>query len=181
MSITHGTYELGPQNAKLIVDTRRSGAAAKAGHDLTLEVTAWNGTLELGETLSATSVTLHADGSSLRVLEGRGGIQSLKDDDKENIEQTIDEEVLKRTAIDFRSSAVEGGPDGSRLLVRGELKLGGRSNPIEFELTSGQDGRLTGNTTVKQSDWGIKPYSALFGALKVADEVKVTIDAKLGG
>ena len=30
---------------------------------------------------------------------------------------------------------------------------------------------------VKQTDWGIKPYSALFGALKVADEVEVAIDA----
>ena len=28
---------------------------------------------------------------------------------------------------------------------------------------------------VKQSDWGIKPYSALFGALKVADEVQLEL------
>jgi hypothetical protein len=33
---------------------------------------------------------------------------------------------------------------------------------------------------VKQSEWGIKPYTALFGALKVADEVEVTIDGQLG-
>ena len=38
---------------------------------------------------------------------------------------------------------------------------------------------LTGSATVKQSDWGLKPYSALFGALKVADEVTVTVDANL--
>jgi len=30
---------------------------------------------------------------------------------------------------------------------------------------------------VKQTDWGIAPYSALFGALQVADEVEVVIDA----
>ena len=39
------------------------------------------------------------------------------------------------------------------------------------------DGMLRGTAVVKQSDWGMKPYSALFGALKVADEVEVAIDA----
>jgi hypothetical protein len=32
---------------------------------------------------------------------------------------------------------------------------------------------------VRQSDWGIKPYSALFGALKVRDEVEVSLDGTL--
>ncbi len=40
-----------------------------------------------------------------------------------------------------------------------------------------RDGRLTGDATVKQSSFGIKPYSALFGALKVADDVRVAIEA----
>ena len=181
MSFTSGTYELGPQNARLLVDTRRAGAAAKAGHDLTLEVTEWNGTLRLGEEPSDTAVALHADGSSLRVREGRGGMQKLGEDDKQNIQRTIDDEVLKSTSIDFRSSAVEGVPESGHLLVRGELEFAGRTNPIEFELTHLDDGHITGRAIVTQSDWGIKPYSALFGALNVADEVEVTVDAKLGG
>jgi polyisoprenoid-binding protein YceI len=180
MWIARGTYELGPQNSQLIVDTRRAGAAAKAGHDLTLEVTAWNGALELGENPSDSSVTLRADGSSLRVLEGKGGMQSLGDDDKHNIEQTIDDDVLKSTAMEFRSSTVEGGSDG-RLRVSGELELAGQTNPVQFDLTLTPDGHLSGTATVKQSDWGIKPYSTLFGALKVADEVTVTIHAELRG
>jgi len=181
MSSEPGTYELGPQNARLLVDTRRAGAAAKAGHDLTLEVTEWNGTLRLGEEPSDTAVALHADGSSLRVREGRGGMQKLGEDDKQNIQQTIDDEILKSTSIDFRSGAVKGVPGSGHLLVRGELEFAGRTNPIEFELTQRDNGHITGRATVKQSDWGIKPYSALFGALKVADEVEVTVDAKLGG
>ena len=32
---------------------------------------------------------------------------------------------------------------------------------------------------VKQTEWGMKPYTALFGTLKVADEVRVEIDAGL--
>jgi hypothetical protein len=33
---------------------------------------------------------------------------------------------------------------------------------------------------IKQTDWGMKPYSTLFGALKVVDEVEVSLDARLG-
>jgi polyisoprenoid-binding protein YceI len=179
MPITPGTYEVGPQNAELLVSTRRSGAAAKAGHDLLIEVTGWSGAFTLGEHPSGTSITLRADGGSLRVRDGRGGIQALQDEDRENIRQTIDDEVLKRAPIEFRSSSVESGPDVSRLRVRGELELAGQTRPIEFELVLADDGLLTGNAAVKQSDWGIKPYSGLFGTLKVVDEVQVSVDAKL--
>ena len=40
------------------------------------------------------------------------------------------------------------------------------------------DGQMTGKATVKQTAFGIKPYSALFGTLKVADDVRIEIDAK---
>ena len=41
---------------------------------------------------------------------GTGGMQALGDDDKANIHQTIDDEVLKRRDIAFRSTAVERAP-----------------------------------------------------------------------
>jgi YceI-like domain len=160
----------GPDNAVLTVRTWRSGAAAKAGHDLVIEVTSWEATLD------PEAVTLTADAGSLRVIEGTGGIQALDDDDKAGIEKTIDDEVLKGTAIEFRSREVELGRDGSGT-VRGELELAGERRELSFELTVGEDGRLTGTAIVKQSDWGMKPYSALFGTLKVADEVEVAMVA----
>ena len=106
------------------------------------------------------------------MLEGTGGIQALDDDAKAGIEQTIVEEVLMGTAIEFRSTSVE----GER--VEGELELAGERRPISFELATGEDGRFTGSATVKQSDWGMKPYTALFGTLKVADEVDVAFDTR---
>src|ERR671910_65653 len=51
--------------------------------------------------------------------------------------------------------------------------------PIAFELVSGADGGLVGTAIVKQTDWGMKPYSALFGTLKVADEVEVAVDTRV--
>jgi polyisoprenoid-binding protein YceI len=166
-----GTFKLGPDNGTLSVKTGRSGAAAKAGHDLVIEVTAWDATLDIG----AASITLDADAGSLRVISGSGGMQALDDDDKANIHQTIDDEVLKGEPIEFRSSEVEV-TDG-KIVVHGDLKLVGSTHPVAFDLVVGDDGKLSASTVLKQSDWDIKPYSALFGALKVADEVEVTLDA----
>jgi len=160
----------GPDNAVLTVRTYRSGAAAKAGHDLVIEVTSWEATLD-----PAAGVTLTADAGSLRVIEGTGGIQELDADDKAGIEKTIDDEVLVGCSIEFRSSEVDLAADGGGT-VRGELALAGERHPIGFDLVV-RDGRLTGSAIVRQSDWGMKPYSALFGTLKVADEVEIAMVA----
>jgi polyisoprenoid-binding protein YceI len=166
-----GTHILGPDNARLTVYTKRTGAVAKAGHDLTLEVTSWKGTLEIGDESSA---SLDVDTTSFKVIEGTGGIQKLDDDDRRNIEQTIDDEVLRKQAIEFRSTNVA--VDGDHLSVSGELTLMGDTHPLTFELVADSENRLSGSAVVKQSDWGMKPYTALFGALKVADEVEIKLD-----
>jgi len=168
------TYRLGPDDGTLSVRTQRTGAAAMAGHNLLIHATRWDATIELG---AATRVEIEVDGSSLRVIDGSGGMQALQDEDIENIEQTIDDEVLHGRPVTFRSAEVE--PQGAGLHVRGELTLNGKSEPLAFDLAITADGGLEAVAVVKQSDWGMKPYSGLFGALKVVDEVEVAIEARL--
>jgi polyisoprenoid-binding protein YceI len=172
-----GTHTLGPDNAKLLIRTGRTGGAAKAGHDLVLEVTSWSATVDAGAEPSDSRLTLTADARSLQVLEGTGGIKPLGAKDKDSIRKTIDDDVLKGTAIEFHSTGVSPGADGG-LLVNGELELFGRKAPVAFALAT-DEGRLTATATINQTDWGIKPYTALFGALKVADEIKVEIDGTI--
>ena len=136
-----GTY--GPHNATLTIRTGRAGAAAKAGHDLRIEVTEWEATVADGK------LTLTANPHSLRVVEGTGGIKALDDDDKRNIEQTIRDEVLPADPITYAD---------------GQLTLNGVTRPVPV------DGNVA---TITQTDFGLKPYSALFGTLKVADDVRV--------
>jgi polyisoprenoid-binding protein YceI len=169
---------LGPGDGTLSVRTGRGGAAAKAGHDLLIEVAVWNATVAVDGDPAQTRMQLSADARSLHVLDGTGGIQKLGDEDKDAIGTTIDEEVLKGAAIEFRSTKVGASSDDSGLTVHGELELWGKTNPISFELGV-VNGRLSGSAVLKQSDWGVKPYSALFGTLKVADEVRVELDAGL--
>ncbi len=161
---------LGPENGTLTVRTGKAGAAAKAGHNLVIEVTRWQGTL------SPETVELTADARSLRVRSGSGGMSPLGDEEKAGISQTIDDEVLEGGNISYRSTAVTAREDGYD--VAGELDLLGVRAPLSFSLAL--DGEhLTGSASVKQTDWRIKPYSALFGTLKVADVVEVAIDVTL--
>ena len=177
MTVQPGTYVLGPEQGRLSVHTGKAGAAAKAGHNLTIEVGSWQATLQVDADPATSRLELTADARSLRVLEGSGGMSKLDEDDKANITQTIDDEVLKGTAIAFHSTQVDAGAGALR--VSGELELSGRAAPVAFDLAVADDGQLTGRAVITQSTWGMKPYSALFGTLKVTDDVAVAIDARL--
>ena len=176
--IEAGTHRLGPENATLVVNTRRGGAAAKAGHDLELHVTSWEATLEVAADAVPTSAELTADATSLRVHKGTGGMQSLGDDDKANIHQTIDDEVLKRQNVSFRSTSIEPAADAG-FSVEGELTLAGSTQPITFELAIDDDGTVRSAAVVTQTRWGMKPFSALFGTLKVLDDVELVLEGHL--
>ena len=164
-------HRLGPDNATLSVHTKRGGAAAKAGHDLELHVTSWEATLDL----DAGSAELAVDAASLRVHKGTGGMQTLGDEDKDNISKTIDDDVLKKQNITFRSTSISGHDGHYR--VDGELTLAGRTEPLSFDLTV-TDGAVSATATVTQTRFGMKPFSALFGTLKVLDDVEVQLQSR---
>jgi polyisoprenoid-binding protein YceI len=166
-------YIYGSDSGTLSVSTGREGAVAKAGHDLRMDVTRWEARLNLDP--PDPSLDLEADSTSFRVLEATGGIKALKDDEKASIPDTINEDVLKTMPIVFHSTRVVA--DGATLRVEGELTLRDGKAPIGFELALADDGHVTGSAQLKQTDWGIKPYSALFGTLKVSDVVVISVDA----
>jgi YceI-like domain len=177
MGVQVGTYRLGPEHGTLSVRTRRTGAAAKAGHNLRFQVTAWEAVLEVADDPASSLAELSADGGSLRVVEATGGVTSLSEGDKRGIEQTVDDEILRRRQVVFRSSSVEANGAGFRL--EGELTLMGAAFPYTIDVTVDGDGVLRAQTVVRQTDHGMKPYSTLFGALKVVDEVTIELEARL--
>jgi polyisoprenoid-binding protein YceI len=172
-----GSHTFGPDNATLSIHTKRTGAAAKAGHNLHFHVTHWDATLAVGDDPSAASIELRADGASLKVIEGEGGMQTLDDENRADIEKTIDDEVLRRQTVTFHSARAT--PNGDGLTAEGELTLNGATHPLAVALVTAGDGRIRATATVRQSDWGMKPYSTLFGALKVVDDVVVELTGGL--
>jgi polyisoprenoid-binding protein YceI len=166
MSLAPGTHRFGPENGSLLVKTYREGVAAKVGHDLVIEVTRWDATAD------GSSIELNADPRSLEVREGVRGVKPLTDHDRDEIRKTIDKKVLGGQPVSFRSSAVEGDT------VTGELTMAGQTRPVTARLDVGADGGVKATIPVTQSEWGIKPYRGLMGALKVRDEVEIVIDAR---
>ena len=106
VSLQAGIHKFGPDNAALRVKTGRQGAAAKAGHDLVVDVTSWGATLDVGEDRRHVSVELNADPDSLRIREGTGGVQPLSDEDRADIQRVEvvsmsgDEAVVQECFVD---------------------------------------------------------------------------------
>lgn len=177
MALTTGTHRLGPETGRLIVRTSRTGLGRKAGHDLTIEVTRWSAKAVVDVAEPATSsVIAEIEAASFEVREGRGGVKPLTDSDRAEIETTLREKIL-RTAdhplITFRSTTVTGSPEA--FMIEGDLTIMDRTHPVTVRARM-EEGRLTGGATVVQSEWGIKPYSAFFGALRLADPVEIAFD-----
>lgn len=153
--------------------------AAKAGHDLIIEVTRWEATVEVAGEPAGWTIELSADPRSLEVREGVRGVKPLTDRDRVEIRKNIDAKVLGSHPIRFRSSEVRLVDDGGRLMVEGELSMAGSARPLTVPLTVEDAGAVRATISLSQSDWGIKPYRGLMGALKVRDAVDVVIDATL--
>jgi polyisoprenoid-binding protein YceI len=172
--IATGQYEFGPKNGRLLVKTFREGLAKKVGHDLVIEITDWKANVSVDGDPSRTAITGSAQIASLQVLEGNGGVMPLSDGDKADIKETIMGKVLPMAEVRFRSTGLRA--NGNRATVSGELTIGTVTQPIDLELT--QDGsRVTGTMTVVQTRWGIKPHTAMLGALKVRDAVDIELEA----
>ena len=178
MSIA-GAYRLGPEAGRLLVHTTRTGLGAKAGHDLTIEVTCWHGHATVDTAVPAnSSVTVQVDVDSFQVRQGTGGVKPLTDADRAEISKTLKQvlHTAQHPTITFRTRRVDGSVGSFTL--DGELTMMGVTRPV-MVLGGVTDGRVVGGATVVQSRWRIRPYSAFFGALRLSDEVKVHFDVAL--
>jgi polyisoprenoid-binding protein YceI len=173
-----GTFLLGPDSGRVLVKTGRAGLAARAGHDLTIEITRWTARVAIPDDgVASAQITAELDLGSLAVREGTGGAKPLTDRDRGDIVNTA-RKVLGQGSASFTSARiVPAGASGGA--VEGTLTLNGRSAPVRLQVTSPALGRYRGGATVRQTDFGITPYTGFFGALKLRDEVGVEFSADL--
>ncbi|OIK07584.1 YceI family protein [Streptomyces monashensis] len=176
MSVSDGTYGFGSPTARLLIKTGRAGLGRKAGHDLTIEATRWSGNaVVVAADPGKSSVTVTVETGSLTVREGAGGIKPLTDADRADIKRTLEGEALLHTAqypvITFRSTGVTGTLESFE--ITGDLTIKDRTHPVTVHGGSDGDGMVCGSAIVTQPGWGIKPYSAFLGALKLADDVRI--------
>jgi hypothetical protein len=178
-----GTYELGPGSGRILVKTGREGLAARVGHDLTLEITVWSArvTVPADGGVAAAVVTAELDLGSLTVRAGTGGAKPLTDRDRRDIQGSARKILGATAAATFASSRVipsSVGPSSGGTM-EGTLTLNGTSRPVRLQVTSPAPGQYRGSTPIRQTDFGITPYSGFFGALKLRDEVTVEFEVTI--
>lgn len=139
------------------------GALSSFGHDVTLRVT--NLSLNVGED---DGITADFDPTSLEVVD------DISDSNRREIERNAEKplEPRKYSKIQFRSASVQ--RDGARARVEGDLTLHGVTNSISLD--AHDDGqRWNAKVVLDQREFGIKPFSAMLGALKIKPNVEVNI------
>lgn len=158
--------------AECLVFTRKAGLLAGVAHDLKLRVERFDVAVD------EKGVRARFDATSLRVVcaqvAGRDDPRALSDRDRLEIEATIVRDVLDaRThpAIEFRSKPVAPSAEPE---IEGTLRIRGREQPLVVKPRRDGD-RAVIETTLDQTAFGIRPYTAMLGALRVRPEVRVRI------
>jgi len=168
---------LGPPDASVTVFTFKEGLLSKIAHDLRIAVRRFEIHRDAG------AVRASFDPTSLEVVstmrDGRDAPGLLSDRDLRTIEETIRGDVLETRR--FRSIAFEGTEEetGEQRSVRGSLTLHAVARPIRIDLRRSGP-RWVGTIELDQRDFGITPYRAMLGTLRIQPRVRIEVSLPAG-
>ncbi len=171
MAIQAGRHRFGTDRGRIVLRTYRDGLAAQAGHDLTIEVAVWSGDIEIADDGKPASLQVRIDLSSLVVKEGTGGLKPLTDRDKREIAATARKTLSAAGSLEASFTGADFEPSNGGGVIAGTLTIGGNSGPLRLQVSETGPGEYTATGTVRQTSFGIKPYTGFLGALKVRDTV----------
>ena len=172
-------------NTECLIFTFKEGLLSAVAHDLKLRVTRFEiSTRELEPTGLSNSASLQVSAtawcSSIQVVnalkDGQETPAALSDRDKQKIQATMLDEVLESRRfpeVTLLGMAVKEPAGGYRLT--GQLTLKGVSRPISVQIRETPRG-YGADLTLHQPDFGIKPYSAMLGALKLKPGITIRIE-----
>jgi polyisoprenoid-binding protein YceI len=164
-------HNIDTQKSTLTIHVGKAGVFSALGHEHEVRAPIRSGVAETG---SHPTVEVRVDARALRVID--------KDDSEKNraeVQKTmLGPEVLDsehHQEIAFKSTDVE--PTGQgQWTLHGNLTLRGQTQPISLQATL-KDGRYIGETSVKLTDFGIKPPGK--AGVRVKDRVTVQFDVRL--
>jgi hypothetical protein len=156
------------------VFTFKAGLLSPIAHDLQLRLPSFQIELD-GETVRATFelASLVVDGAT---RPGASGVERLDAATRRRIEKAARDEVLR---AGIAPQAVFSGtvrPSQGALSVTGELELVGHRASLGFQVEE-DAGTFRASFDLQPSRWGIAPYAALLGAIRLQD--RITIDVEL--
>lgn len=173
-------YRIEARRSRFIVRAFATGLLSVLGHSPTIAIRDFTGEVQFSPT--------HAEEASLRLRIKADSLEvtdEVSDKDRREIEQQMREEVLETSRypeIVFESTrvAADKATEGQyRVQITGNLSLHGitRECTINAQVIASEDSlRANGEFPVRQSDFSIKPVSAVGGTIKLKDELKFTFD-----
>jgi polyisoprenoid-binding protein YceI len=177
--VTGADWSLTASDGELLIRTGVTGRAARMGHRLTIAMTRWQATVKWTGT-EPVNAELAVETDSFEVLRGEGGVKGLSGPEKalvrSNAMRSLD--AGRHPEIRFTANAIDQTGDGYRLT--GTLQIRGKSREHVIDLRTedlGDSWRMSAQSTVRQSDYGVKRYSLLMGSVQVADDVTVFFTA----
>ncbi len=193
MALKAGTYSLNGNSGNVYIYTFKEGLLSKLAHDLLIDVTNFKVNVNVPEKgFSSGNLDLELQANSLKVIcalkEGERQPDTLKEKDIADIERDMAKKVLhpdKYPTVNFCSKEILEKPGLSYKLdedgyhVKGELSLHGVTKPVEFNIKITNGKNLTGMITLLQKDYGIKPFKAMLGTLKIKNEINIGFDLSL--
>jgi polyisoprenoid-binding protein YceI len=172
-------YRIDANLGRFTVQAFAAGLLSAFAHSPTFAVRHYGGEIRLGSTAQSLELELRVDPGSLD-LEDR-----VSDSDRREIEARMWGEVLETSVhreIAYRGHAVRADTIGEgryRVAIAGDLTLRGvaRQHQVDTELIVFGDGlRLGGGNTLRMSEYGIKPVTAVGGTIKLKDELRISFD-----
>lgn len=158
--------------------------AADLSHDHAIQAVGWSGkgTWD-SEDYSTCNISiavpvnnLQVDNPEIRKMAGIEGTisESMRMDVKKHMLSDIQLDAEKYPMINFQSTSCEG--SGSAMTLKGNFTMHGTTKAISVPITVSSDNGLTlkGSFPVNATDYGIEPYSAMFGAVGNKDGMKIT-------
>jgi polyisoprenoid-binding protein YceI len=170
LSVSAQQHKIDTQKSTLTIHVGKTGTLAGLGHEHEVRAPIHSGTAETG---SHPSVEIHVNAAELRVID--------KDAEKDRAEvqkTMLGPEVLdseKHQEIVFKSTNAESSGQG-KWTLHGNLTLRGQTKPVTVQVTL-KDGRYTGDSTIKLTDFGIKPPGK--AGVRAKDELKIDFDIRL--
>jgi polyisoprenoid-binding protein YceI len=173
-------YRVDPNTSHFEVQAFATGMLSAFAHSPTFAVSDFTGVAWLdGAGVEGLHVELTVRADSLDLLD------RVKPADREEIVGRMRREVLETARfpqIVFRTVEVAGEPAGEdryRVFLGGRLTLHGTTQPLgsDAELIVAPDRlRLRGACQLRTSAYGIRPVTALAGAIRLKDELRVSFD-----
>jgi polyisoprenoid-binding protein YceI len=173
-------YEIVNRGSTFTVRAFATGLFSSFGHNPTIAIPDFTGDVFLNlDAVENSSMRMVIDSASLAVT------NEISEKDRQEISRRMHEEVLETNffpQIVYECSRVSPSKIGEGhywIALSGGLTLHGvtRIQPVSARVSLiGDMLRATGELSVRQTDYGIQPVSAVGGTIRLKDELKLSFD-----